>query len=80
VSGEGFIAEKRPYAIEAEEGKTYYWCSCGRSHRQPYCDGSHAGTSKIALAYKAGRSEKVNLCGCKQSRNPPLCDGSHNIV
>ncbi len=80
MSGEGFTAELNPYAVEVEAGKTYFWCSCGRSLRQPYCDGSHAGTDKRPVAFKAEGSETLNLCGCKQTSNPPFCDGTHNIL
>jgi CDGSH iron-sulfur domain-containing protein 3 len=80
MSGEGFIADLNPYAVEVEEGQVYFWCTCGHSERQPYCDGAHAGTDKRPMVFKAERTETVNLCGCKQSQNPPFCDGTHNIV
>ncbi|MGO9544702.1 MAG: CDGSH iron-sulfur domain-containing protein [Rhodomicrobium sp.] len=69
-----------PYLVEVEEGKTYYWCTCGRSNRQPFCDGSHAGTDKQPMAFTAERSEAINFCGCKQTQDPPFCDGSHNVL
>jgi CDGSH-type Zn-finger protein len=72
------IAQKSPYAVEVEEGKTYHWCSCGQSAKQPFCDGSHRGTSFTPVAYKAEKSGTVYFCGCKHTKNPPLCDGSHN--
>jgi CDGSH iron-sulfur domain-containing protein 3 len=78
MPGEGFIADKSPYAVEVEAGKTYVWCSCGRSARQPFCDGAHAGTDKRPAAFKAERTETVYFCGCKKTQNPPLCDGAHN--
>jgi CDGSH iron-sulfur domain-containing protein 3 len=80
MADEGFIADMNPYLVEVEAGKTYFWCACGRSARQPFCDGSHAGTDKSPIAFKAEHSEAVNFCGCKQSGNPPFCDGSHNIL
>lgn len=67
-----------PYAEDVEAGKTYYWCSCGRSKNQPYCDGSHEGTGFQPVAFTAEKSEKVYFCGCKKTANQPLCDGSHN--
>ena len=78
MSDEIVIAQKAPYAIDVEAGKSYYWCACGRSKTQPFCDGSHNGTSFSPVAYKAEKSGTVYFCGCKQSKNSPLCDGSHN--
>ena len=72
------ILQKAPYPVEVEEGKTYYWCSCGRSAKQPFCDGAHQGTSFTPVAYKAEKSGTTYFCGCKHTKNPPLCDGSHN--
>ena len=71
------IPQKSPYGVEVEEGKTYYWCACGRSGKQPFCDGSHKGTEFNPLAYTAEKSAKVFLCGCKHSTDKPFCDGSH---
>jgi len=62
--------------VELEEGKNYAWCSCGLSENQPYCNGSHSGTSLVPKVFKAEK-EKAALCMCKQSKNPPYCDGSH---
>jgi CDGSH iron-sulfur domain-containing protein 3 len=80
VSDDGSNAEMSPFLVEVEAGKGYFWCSCGRSKAQPFCDGSHAGTDKLPKPFKAAASEAVNLCGCKQTANPPFCDGSHNIL
>lgn len=71
------IAQKAPYAVKVEEGKTYYWCACGRSESQPFCDGSHKVTSFTPVAFTAEKSETVYLCGCKHTKNPPFCDGTH---
>ena len=65
-------------AIEVEEGKTYYWCSCGISSKQTFCDGSHKGTEFKPLAYKAELTKRVFFCVCKQTNDQPFCDGSHN--
>jgi CDGSH-type Zn-finger protein len=78
MSDEVVIARKAPYATEVEEGKTYYWCACGRSKNQPFCDGSHQGTSFSPEAYTAEKTGTVYLCGCKKTGNTPMCDGSHN--
>jgi CDGSH-type Zn-finger protein len=72
------IPQNAPYAVEVEEGKDYYWCSCGRSNNQPFCDGSHQGTDFEPVAFKAEKTETVHLCGCKKTGNAPICDGSHN--
>ena len=80
MADEDSIAERNPYLVEVQGGKTYFWCSCGRSHNQPFCDGSHAGTDKMPKAFKAERTEAVNFCGCKQTMDPPFCDGSHNAL
>ena len=68
-----------PIGIDVVEGKSYYWCTCGRSSKQPFCDVSHKGTEFSPLVYKPERSKKVFFCTCKQTKDQPLCDGSHNI-
>ena len=65
-------------ALEVEEGKSYFWCSCGKSLKQPLCDGSHKGSEFGPLTYKADQSKKVFFCTCKLTKDPPMCDGSHN--
>jgi CDGSH-type Zn-finger protein len=71
------IAQKAPYGVEVEAGKTYYWCACGKSAAQPFCDGSHKGSGLFPKPYAAEKSATVWFCGCKHSKNAPLCDGSH---
>lgn len=73
-------AQKEPYPVEVEEGKTYYWCACGKSEKQPFCDGSHKDTEFKSLAYTAEKSGTVYFCGCKATKNAPLCDGSHKDI
>ena len=71
------IAQKAPYAVNLEAGKEYYWCACGQSKNQPFCDGSHKGSEFRPVAFKAKESGKSNLCGCKRTNTKPFCDGSH---
>jgi CDGSH-type Zn-finger protein len=71
------IAQKAPYPVDLEAGKTYYWCACGRSAKQPFCDGSHKTTTITPLAYTADKTATAYLCGCKHSQREPLCDGTH---
>jgi len=71
------IAQKAPFQVEVKEGITYYWCACGQSKNQPFCDGSHQGTSFEPLAYTAEHTGSAYLCGCKRTANRPKCDGSH---
>jgi len=77
MSDEIVIPQKQPYAVDVDAGKTYYWCQCGRSKNQPFCDGSHKGTRFEPLALTAEKTETVYLCGCKHTGNKPFCDGSH---
>ena len=79
MEDQAVVAQKAPYMVEVEEGKTYFWCSCGQSDKQPFCDGSHKGTGFAPLKYLADQSKKVFFCTCKQTNDQPLCDGSHNI-
>jgi len=72
--------QKEPYAVDVTEGETYYWCACGKSNKQPFCDGSHKGSGFTPVAFTAAKSEKVYFCGCKKSANQPLCDGTHNSL
>lgn len=74
------IAQKGPFRVEVEVGRTYYWCRCGRSANQPFCDGSHKGTGFAPIAYKAEKSGTVYFCGCKHSGKAPLCDGTHSSL
>ena len=71
-AGDGAIA------FEVEKDKSYHWCSCGKSSKQPFCDSSHKGTGFIPVVYKAEETKKMFFCTCKQTNNQPFCDGSHN--
>lgn len=74
---EPHIPQKSPYAMDVEAGKSYWWCACGQSKNQPFCDGSHKGSAFTPVEYKAQQSGTVYFCGCKHSRKTPLCDGTH---
>jgi glutamate synthase domain-containing protein 2/CDGSH-type Zn-finger protein len=71
------IAAKSPVGVDVEKGKSYYWCRCGRSQNQPFCDGSHRKTSLQPLEFTAEKTETVYLCRCKGTGNAPFCDGTH---
>jgi CDGSH-type Zn-finger protein len=75
---EPVIAKKEPMVVDVEAGKNYFWCSCGKSASQPFCDGSHKDTSFVPVEYKASEDTSVYFCCCKHSSNAPLCDGAHN--
>ena len=74
------IAQKAPFAVDVEAGKKYFWCACGRSANQPFCDGSHQDTGFVPMRYEAAASRTIYFCGCKASGNKPLCDGTHNSL
>ena len=80
MAEEPIVAQAGPYEVDVEEGKRYFWCKCGRSKTQPFCDGSHKGTGIQPVAFTAESTETVYLCGCKQTEDDPFCDGSHNVV
>ena len=74
----GVKAGNSAIAVEVEKGKSYFWCSCGKSSKQPFCDGSHKGSEFKPVLFKADETKKMFFCTCKQSNNQPFCDGSHN--
>lgn len=80
MSEEAVIAQQAPYQVEVTEGETYYWCACGRSKNQPFCDGSHQGTGFEPVAFTAEKTETAYLCGCKRTANQPFCDGTHKSL
>ena len=70
--------QKNPYKIKVEKSKTYFWCACGLSQKQPFCDGSHKKEGKFkSIKYLAEESKEVFFCGCKMTKHPPFCDESH---
>jgi CDGSH-type Zn-finger protein len=71
--------QKSPYKVKVEKGKIYFWCACGLSNKQPFCDGTHKIEGKFkALKYLADGSKDIYFCGCKLSMKSPFCDGSHS--
>lgn len=74
------IAQKAPYPVEVTAGKKYWWCACGKSAKQPFCDGSHQGTEFTPVTFEAAATKTVYFCGCKATAKAPLCDGSHNAL
>ena len=72
------VAQIGSFVVDVEEGKKYFWCACGLSQSQPFCDGSHKATGFSTIPYIATKTGKVYFCGCKQSTKKPLCDGTLN--
>lgn len=70
----------QPCKVNLEKGKEYYWCACGRTAGEPFCDGSHAGTGITPVAFKAAEDGDAYLCGCKQAKSPVYCDGTHKSL
>lgn len=73
------VPQKKPYVVELEPG-TYYWCACGRSQNQPFCDGSHQGTEFSPVEFTISEKKKYGLCGCKHTSTPPICDATHKTL
>jgi CDGSH-type Zn-finger protein len=71
---------RAPYPVEVLAGTTYFWCSCGKSAQQPFCDGSHKGSPFAPVKYTAKESSTLYFCGCKHTASPPLCDGTHQRI
>ncbi len=77
MAEKGAIAGRGPIGIAVEAGKDDWWCACGKSKNQPFCDGSHKGSAFTPVKFEAKQTGKAWFCGCKQSANAPLCDGAH---
>ena len=71
--------QKAPYAVDLAPGD-YWWCACGLSKKQPFCDGSHKGGEFTPVKFTVTQAEKKWLCGCKKTRTPPFCDGTHKSL
>ncbi len=74
------VAQKSPMPVEVEAGKTYFWCSCGRSAKQPFCDGSHKDTAFTPVPWKSEETGKKFFCCCKMTEGQPFCDGTHSKI
>ena len=71
--------QKSPYKVIVEEDKTYFWCACGLSKKQPFCDGSHKKDGKYkSIKYLAEESKEIYFCGCKMTKRQPFWDNSHS--
>jgi CDGSH-type Zn-finger protein len=73
------IAQKASFALELETGD-YYWCSCGKSAKQPFCDASHKGSEFSPIKFSISEKKKYYVCGCKHTNNAPFCDGTHKSI
>ena len=74
------MPQKAPFKVEVTAGKACWWCACGRSKNQPFCDGSHKGSAFSPVKFAAETDGAVYFCGCKRTANQPLCDGTHKTV
>ncbi len=77
---EPVVAAKAPIKMVLEAGKDYWWCACGMSQKQPFCDGSHKGSGLVPMKYTPEKSGDYWLCACKQSSKKPLSDGTHRTL
>jgi CDGSH-type Zn-finger protein len=80
MADEAIVAQKGPYQVELTEGKPYFWCRCGRSQNQPFCDGSHKETDIQPLRFVVEYTGTFNICGCKATDDEPFCDGTHLML
>ena len=75
------LPRKEPHKVKVEKDKTYSWCTCGLSQKQPFCDGAHRKEGKFkSLKYYASENKEIFFCGCKMTNNKPFCDGTHSKI
>ncbi len=77
---EPVVAQKAPYPVQVTKGEKYFWCACGRSQAQPFCDGSHKDTGLTPKPWSATEDKTLYFCGCKQTGSAPFCDGTHSSL
>ena len=77
MSEQPLVGGRAPFPVQVEAGEEYWWCACGRSITQPFCDGSHTGSGFEPTQYIAPETKRVFFCTCKRTKTAPLCDGSH---
>jgi CDGSH-type Zn-finger protein len=80
MSAEPQIAQKKPCVVNLKAGETYYWCACGHSKNQPFCDGSHKDKGFTPVVFVAEKTGDAYLCGCKHTKKQPYCDGTHKAI
>ena len=80
MMSKGEVAAKAPVKVDVEAGKTYFWCACGKSAKQPFCDGSHKGSEFAPMNWTAEADGAKWFCACKQTEGQPFCDGSHKAL
>ena len=78
MDDQAVVSQKAPYLVEVEAGKAYFRWSCGSSAKQPFCDGSHKGTTFTPMKFEAEKNKQLFFCGCKQTDKRPFCDGAHS--
>lgn len=71
------MTQNTPFKVKVEKDKTYHWCACGKSTKEPFCSGAHQGSGIVPKAFTADKDGEVYLCGCKRSAKAPFCDGTH---
>ena len=74
------IAQKEPISVEVKPGRKYWWCECGLSKKQPFCDSAHKGTDYKPVLFESDLAQTIYFCCCKQTKDRPFCDGTHNII